>query len=170
MAQTKDYIRLPGIKRKTGAGFAKLYLGKDHLLLVNSEFFSESYRRFYYKDIHSISVYKSASGLITNCFLIGIISLLLCLAGLGYSYWHWEPYLFMAPAIPLALFLIILLVNTAKGPTCKTKIITAAQTEELASLHHWWQTHRVLKKILPKIHEAQGQISPQDFIKHQQTT
>jgi hypothetical protein len=59
------YKRLPG----NGANFLEritLYLATDHLLYVSSTGFSESYRRFYFRDIHAITVRKTAVGAFVN--------------------------------------------------------------------------------------------------------
>ena len=54
------YRKLPG--RAAGFGEAsRLYLSGDHLLLVTATGFSESYRRFYLRDIQSITARRTVA-------------------------------------------------------------------------------------------------------------
>jgi len=89
MARTeKEYRKLPG------RGFRKrsllevsrmlctLWLGKDHLLLVDSlGGYSEDYKRFYYRDIQALIIRKTTGGRTANLVLAGFAALFL-LAGL----------------------------------------------------------------------------------------
>ena len=59
----KEYIRLPGnyFSFKTRA---KLFLGKDHILSLQSTGYTESYKRFYFKDIQAIVAQKTGDGML----------------------------------------------------------------------------------------------------------
>src|SRR5881394_2305292 len=89
--------------RGTGAGafeYATLYAGPDHLLQVTSSGYSETYRRFYFRDIQSIAVCKSGGGKIINGVFSGLALLCVIIGlqakGLGLLGW----------SIPAAVFLL----------------------------------------------------------------
>lgn len=54
-----------------------LWAGPDHLLLVMSTGVSETYRRFYYRDIRYIVAGKTGRGKGINIFLMLLLSLFL---------------------------------------------------------------------------------------------
>ena len=47
------YRRLPG-RGRTPLGSHSLWIGEDHLLLVELRGFTETYRRFYFRDVQAI--------------------------------------------------------------------------------------------------------------------
>src|SRR5438477_3941842 len=54
----KAYRRLPG--REAGLlSYSRLWLGPDHLLLARTTFFSEEYKRFYFRDIQAFVIRKT---------------------------------------------------------------------------------------------------------------
>src|SRR5437660_10422801 len=61
----KLYRRLPG-RGLVAAQRVQLYQGADHLLQVASTGYSESYRRFYFRDIQAITIQKTQLGKILN--------------------------------------------------------------------------------------------------------
>src|SRR5258707_7687972 len=63
--EPNPYRRLPGL----GSGafeHVRLYLAAVHLLLVSSSGFTETYKRFYFSDIQSITLCQTAHGKIWN--------------------------------------------------------------------------------------------------------
>ena len=72
MPVENEYIRLPG-RGSVNEGFftsasgkSRLFLGKDHLLRVNSNGWTENYRRFYFTDIQAVVVSLTNWRLIWN--------------------------------------------------------------------------------------------------------
>jgi hypothetical protein len=147
------YKKLPG----RGSNFIErvsLYLAPDHLLYISSTGFSESYRRFYYRDIHSVSVRKTATGLWFNA-LTGML-LFLCLVGAfsaddaaGWIGW----------GIPAALCITLLLINIFRGPTCICDIHTAVQSRRLYSVNRLRRAARFLAMLRPLLLAAQGEVT-----------
>ncbi len=156
MARQRFYRRLT--RNRSGLGtYSSLWLGPDHLLLVVSTGFSETYQRFYFRDIQSLVVADS-----------GRFMLLLALAGCGlllcgvpaaitlFSGSSAFPWL-LVPTIPT---LIIFLWNLALGRTCKVHIVTGVQTVPLPPLSRFRRTRRVFARIVPLIEAAQASLVP----------
>jgi len=147
------YKKLPG----KGSNFVErvsLYLAPDHLLYLSSTGFSESYRRFYYRDIHAVTVRKTATGPLFNA-LSGTL-LFLCLVGalstggaVGWIGW----------GIPATLCVTLLLINVLRGPTCVCDIHTAVQSRRLYSVNRLRRAGRFLAVLRPLLFAAQGEIA-----------
>jgi hypothetical protein len=146
---TSPYKRLPG----TGGHMmnrASLWETDDHLLLVNGHLVSESYRRFYFRDIQAFTVCETKGGL-WRTLIIGIFAVLLAVPAF---------FLPTAGAVVfggLALvFAVVAGVNALRGPTCLCKIHTAVQMQELPSLNRLRSARQVLNSLAPKILQAQA--------------
>jgi hypothetical protein len=142
----EKYKRLPG-RHWMGLYASSLWLGSDHILAAYGKFFSEEYKRFYFRDIQRITVRRTNSGMIWNGIWGGLafISAQFLWAG-------WLP----IPAIFSGFFLLCLLLNWLHGPNCWCHIQTAVQTEKLPTLHHWRTALRTLNIIRPLIEQVQG--------------
>jgi hypothetical protein len=124
-------------------------MGNDHLLLVESSGFSETYRRFFYRDIQAVVICRTAKGLFTAL----VFGLLAAAFGAGALLAGGDA------AIPLGVFsgafLLIALILLVQGPTCRCTLRTAVQTQELPSLHHLRTARKVLRRIRPLVEAAQ---------------
>jgi hypothetical protein len=143
----------------------QLWLGDDHLLLVEWDGYREYYKRFRYEDIQAIVVNRTAVGKIANAVL-GVIVLIFCSLAVGMGVTSGDPFsagVFLAPA---AIFALILLVNFLQGPTCKCQLRTAVQTEELHSLTRLRNARKVLDRLRPLIAVAQGSLTPEEIESH----
>jgi hypothetical protein len=133
-------------------------MGKDHLLCVDVEGFTESYRRFFFRDLQMITIRTTKRRAVLN----GIFGVLFAL--------------FMAEMVfdgpgPFSvifgfLFGFLLLLNNLLGTTCRVFFQTAVQTEEIPSLSRVPRTQRVLARIRPLIAESQGLLSAEDAAAH----
>ena len=155
-------IKYKRLARGTRRGFAaiwsrgSLWLGPDHLLSVESSGYTETYKRFYFRDIQTIIVRKTSHRAIWNAVfavpLIGCLSgLMICLVPQPENepaIWTWS--------IFSSVLLLFLLVNNILGSACFCDLRTAVQIEPLPGLTRMPKTRRVLKKIRPLIEEAQG--------------
>jgi len=151
------YKKVPG----SGSNFIeriKLYLAPDHLLYVSGAGFSETYRRFYFRDIHAVTVRKSITGALFNALwgtllffsLIGALS-----SGSAEGWVGW--------GIPATLFICLLLVNVLRGPTCVSEIHTAVQTRRLYSVNRLRRAERFLALLRPLLLDAQSPIPPEEL-------
>ena len=164
----KEYTRLPGQgTRFDGVRFVagstkrcRLWLGKDHLLAVERSWFSEDYRRYYFRDIQAIIVRKTAARRNWNLVLgtiAGLFAFFGCLAWYSSADFA-SSVAFWSIAVFFAIFLAA---NTAMGPRCVAHLKTAVQTDPLPSLRHLRNANRVLALLKPRIIKAQGALSPE---------
>lgn len=154
------YRRLPGsgTSRKGGSLLTvtrttcRLWLGDDHLLQVESVGgYSETYRRFYFRDVQTISLHRTSSWYVSNAVL-GLLfgaSLVLTLAFRPNA----GAYVF---GVLAGLFGLVLLANALRGPTCACHLQTAVHREELPSLRRRRNAEKVLAQLLPLLEQAQG--------------
>jgi hypothetical protein len=170
MASTADqsstqeipYRRLPGRGRRTsgcisvGASISTIWLAGDHILVRESVYgMSETYKRFYFRDIQAIIVRR------TQRWLGWIVFWTAC--SLLFFFWYvaagWQSaaWGFFWPGLCFGLAMIQLV----RGPSCVTHLITAVQRELLGSLNTVRKARRVLKVIVPLIEEKQGKFDPQ---------
>lgn len=139
------YRRLPG--RSSGLGYGtSLWEGDDHLLLVKWIAISESYRRFYFRDIQAITICSTRTWIVKGT-LFGVLGLLLALPAVltGSS----------VLGLPAAGSIVASAWSFWRGPTCKTVIQTAIQSEPIRSLHRRNDARKVIARLREKIAAAQ---------------
>ena len=121
------YRRIAGHGTGLGA-HARLYQGPDHVLQVSSTGFSETYKRFYFRDIQAIILENKPWRLWWTCSLGILLLLFLAPASMTTGvvaaiYW-----------VVVASCAVALMINWALGPSCACYIRTAVQTERLRAL------------------------------------
>jgi hypothetical protein len=144
---------------------SSLWLGGDHLLCLDATGYTESYKRFYFRDIQAITL-RQTNRWIIWAVIQGSVAGLFALSALA-SQEVTVRWLF---AIVAALFFLVLAVNLARGPTCVCHLRTAVQTEPLVSLNRVRRARRVLDRLRPLILQAQGPLAPEDIPALLQTT
>lgn len=154
------YAKLPGsgFSRKGSQLLAstrtgvRMWLGDDHLLQVESVGgYSESYKRFYFRDIQAFCLRKTKAWFAANVvlgFLTGIFFL--------WALTVQDSAGVIALGIFTAVFGAFLLLSVVRGPTCTVHLKTAVHYEELASLRRLRNANKVLARIRPLIEAAQG--------------
>ena len=146
-----DYKKLPG-RSMTWSGPCRVWLGPDHVLLVLTRGYVESYRRFFFNDIQAFVVRRTHMGKVWNaiwasiCVFFGAIAASvndlvgsLVLAGI---------------AAPLG---IALLINLLRGPTCAFYIRTAVQTERVPAISHVRAAEKFIARVEPLVRASQGE-------------
>ncbi|MFH1147528.1 MAG: hypothetical protein V1736_07455 [Pseudomonadota bacterium] len=153
----KEYERIPG-KGKKFIGKHTLWMGKDHLLYVEFTGFSETYKRFYFKDIRAIATHDTSRRKTWSIVWgsLTIVALLLSIPAVS-GYWIIPLWIVSWPA-PL-----LLLINWLRGPTCRCVLSTAVTRQELPSLHRLRTARKALNMVIPKIEEAQRDIVAEAF-------
>jgi hypothetical protein len=156
-----QYIRLPG-KKKGFYSKCTLWRGEDHILAVDSNYYSENYKRFYFRDFQALVIRKTNSFAILNvvfAILTGICSLFLMIALARHN-----PGLITFCSIVLPALIAGLAINLAKGPTCTCHLKMPLAVHELPSLCRLRHAHRALAEITPMVEKFQGSL-PLDEIK-----
>ncbi len=159
----KEYIKLTPPRRQ--AGFAvlsvtrsNLWLGKDHLLSVETEGFNERYKRFYFRDIQAFTLRKTNRALILGVVTGGLTALFGGLAFLtGAIEGRW---ILGILAVVCALPFVV---NLIYGPTCCCQLRTAVQIEDVPSISRVRRARKALQRLRPLIAEAQGQIAVEEI-------
>ena len=149
---------------------SSLWLGDDHILFVESSGFTETYKRFYFRDIQAITMRQTAKRGVWNWFLsVGVV---MCLIFCDFkSLFAGDPGVgTMVLLLFAALFGVPLLINSLLGSTCACQLRTAVQTEDLPSLCRVRQTRKLLHKIRPLIAAAQGQLTAEEVSAQMQET
>jgi hypothetical protein len=150
----KIYRRLPG-RGTNFYQYFRLYQGQDHLLLVISSGYYENYKRFFYRDIQSITLEKTGVRDLWTAvwaFLFFVFA--------TFTVFNSGPEAVVL-GVMAAVFMGLLLGNLALGPTCKCHIKTAVQTEHLPNFRRLRPTRKVLARIEALIQSAQGDLSPE---------
>jgi hypothetical protein len=180
MAQ-KKYQRLTRLRARSQFAVvyrtrSALWLGDDHLLLLETSGFTENYKRFYFRDIQTITVQETGRGRVWNIILGSILLLstfVMFLTWPSGAPARWNGGAFAGEiALATVMFIsgVFLLVGLVAGPTCKTYLRTAVQTEELAALCRVRQTRKIMDKIRQLMVAAQGQITGEEVSVRMQET
>src|SRR5262245_25425018 len=144
-----------------------LWLGRDHLLSINSYRYTEQYKRFYFRDIQAITIRTTKRRRTWN-LVLGL--LLLLWSGIITSVFSTlDTVNIVLIASVYAIFGVPLLVNNLLGPTCTAYIQTAVQLEELPSIDRTHRAQKVLNLIRPLIAAIQGEASQEELVSRIQT-
>ena len=104
---------------------SSLWLGDDHLLFLECTGYSETYKRFFFRDIQAFTIRKTKTRAVWN-WVWGIF---LVLSGLiiwaASSDWQ-SVGTIVAASIVLVVFGLPLLLNNVFGPTCACEIRTTS--------------------------------------------
>ncbi len=136
-----------------------LWRAPDHLLTVRCVMGQESYKRFDYRDIQGILVRRTGTHHIWTA-LAGIAVLASAAVALVVdrgSAFLWG----LAAVCALALS-----VHLWKGPSCRSHLQTAVQTERLGAIRRVKQAERLLALLVPKIEAVQGRLSIESLAAH----
>lgn len=152
------YRRLPG-KRRTLAEVATLYLGPDHILMVRSTRINEDYQRFYFQDVQSILVRKTA---MFHFVWAAILVVLAMLAASVTRDIRW----------PLGILASGGVFLWVRGPSCEVRLHTGVTAERLRSLHRLKTAERVIPILREQIESVQGRLvsAPEDYAAHMAST
>lgn len=147
-----SYRRLPGRARLV-FGLSTLWYASDHLLLVKRQGFGESYQRYYFRDIQSITSHRTDRdtllwGIHIVVALLLAVPTALALIGGKPERWWWS--------IAAAIVLYSLVVHWWRGSTCSCRMRTILQEVELTPLRRERWLRRTFAIIDPLIRLSQG--------------
>ncbi len=147
-----DYHKLPGDFR----GFLRrntLWLGPDHLLMVDSTRFSETYKRFYLPDIQTIVIRKTPRLVLPYYWIvIAVASLIFALVARPA-----RPVLFW-PAVAVLAAIVVYLYVASMFQSCTCHLITRVSKVELNSLFRLRSARQFVDQVTPRIIAAQGSL------------
>jgi archaellum biogenesis protein FlaJ (TadC family) len=126
-----------------------LWLGKDHLLYISAGIFVEDYKRFYFRDIQSLIIYKTNYWKVWNIVLACLGAMFLIMA---IFFADTEA---MIAGIMASLLSSILAFNLIKGPTCAAHIQTAVQKEKLHCMVRIKKAQKIMDSVKPLILSVQ---------------
>lgn len=138
---------IPGLR-------TKLYLGTDHLLLIEQLILVERYRRFYFRDIQVITATQSSRWLVFGA-MWGLLALLAALSFLVHN-----PIGVAVGTFFTALFGFAFVHNLIRGPTCIVRFRTAVQNHRIAPLERIRDLRKGMETIEPLIRNAQHAGTP----------
>ncbi len=133
---------LPGLR-------TKLYLGTDHLLLIEQFILVERYKRFYFRDIQAITRANSARWVVFSA-IWGVCALVSALILLFH-----HPVALAIGSIFALLFGFAFVQTVVQGPTCVVRLQTAAQSYRIAPLERLRIFRKGMEAIEPLIRNAQ---------------
>jgi hypothetical protein len=151
-----QYHRLTRAKNRSFFGVvstsrSSLWLGPDHLLQIDTNGYTESYKRFYFRDIQALVLCRTD----TWGYWAVLFAALASFFGLLM--------IFQREAIALgvfgglaSLFVLCLVFDLAAGPTCKAYLRTAVQTEPLVPLNRLRRAQEAFGRLRPLIASAQA--------------
>jgi hypothetical protein len=144
----RRYRRLPG-RPFSVFSRASLWLGEDHLLSVQSNRFSEDYRRYYLRDIQAFIVQRTGP-LSLWAYSMGAVAAALLAPGLFFNFQ--KTFLWISGGLFVAITVYVI----ALGPTCSCSIQTAVSREQLRSLRWARTAEKTLRIVQPRIEQTQG--------------
>jgi hypothetical protein len=132
-------------------------MGDDHILAVDSNGFSEDYKRFYFSDIQTIITRKTRRGATWSI----VLALILACSLMGALFLEKEPARIFFWVFS-GTFLVLLFINILRGPTCICHIMTAVQEDQLPSLNRLRVARKVIGKLRVAIETVQGTLRPEE--------
>jgi hypothetical protein len=159
----REYTKLTPPRRTATFGVvsvtrSNLWLGKDHLLCVETEGFTEKYRRFYFRDIQAITLTRTKRALVLG-IVTGAFTTLFALSAIVVNDIAGKVILGILGGVCAIPFVL----NFIYGPTCKCELRTAVQTENVPSMSRVRRARKVLNRLRPLITEAQGQLTAEEI-------
>lgn len=151
-----DYRKLPGDFR----GFFHrntLWLGPDHLLLIDSTRFSETYKRFYLPDIQTIIIRKTPRFVLPYYWVLAAVVAPIAFLALGGSFRQdrfWPSVAALSSAVGIAVYLYI----ASMFQSCTCHLITRVTNVELTSLFRLRAAQKFVDILAPRISGVQGQL------------
>lgn len=136
----------------------RLWLGADHLLVVESDGYREFYRRFRYEDIQALTVRKTVEGKTVSAVAGGLAAVFIAM---GLAVWNPGGTIFLL--IIGGMFGAIAAINFFRGPTCECRLRTAVQSENLVSLGRLRHARKALELLRPRIVAAQGELTVEEL-------
>jgi len=159
----KEYERLTRARPRAkfaviSSGNSSLWLGKDHLLCIDTNGYTESYKRFYFRDIQALIIRKTGRQLWS-----GLVFAVLAAAFFIPAAVSAEVVLKSVLGVLGGIFALAFLINLALGPSSACQLRTAVQVEDLPSMNRLRRARAVLDRVRPLVVAAQGALAPEEI-------
>ena len=143
-------------------GTQTLWMGPDHLLVVTDRGYSEEYKRFYFKDIQALMIWRTLTSTVSRAVFgfLAVAGLALTAACLWRG-WHGAWVLCWAGIS--GFFLLCLLADWARSPTCGCALQTAVQTERLYAVHRLRQATRFWARFSDAVETVQDALDEEQL-------
>jgi hypothetical protein len=163
MADDPKYKRLTRARPRArvaiiSTGNSSLWLGPDHLLCIDSNGYTENYKRFYFRDIQAFIV-RRTDGYKYASLVLGLIGLVLGIIGAVTSDSVGRAILFYIAGF----FWFCMFLNLLFGPTTVCCLQTAVQIEFLPSIRRLRKARKIIDLLRPLIAMAQGELAPEEI-------
>ncbi|WCJ60848.1 hypothetical protein NXS98_06885 [Fontisphaera persica] len=133
----------------------RLYLGPDHLLLVEKSLMRENYRRLYFRDVQALW-WAGTRTWLWHTLLLALPLLFLTVITL--IAWGSGAEVFLG--VLTGLLFLWILENLRRGPSCRVFLQTPAQCLELSPINRVREARRFLEQLRPLIHQHQTPSAP----------
>lgn len=128
-------------------------MAQDHLLLVSRYRFSETYKRFYFRDIQAVVIARTDRW---KAWFIAFAITGSMMSAFGAWSAGWDRIFW---GVLAAFSLLMLIVNLVLGPSCSVFLRTAVQTVELLPLRRLKPARKTADLLRSAIEGAQGRLS-----------
>ncbi len=155
MTPPADYRKVSR-KRRGPGGSSQLWLAADHLLLVETTWYVQNYRRFRLSEIQAILVTRRPSRIVLQTVLLTLTILLLAWCFRPSAGWFGR----IAGGLVFGGSLLAQLAALARGPSCRVTLRTAVSTAPLPPLSRMRYAERFLAEVGPAVDAAQAGIEP----------
>lgn len=143
-------------------GPARWYLEQDHLLLADQHWWTVDYRRFYYSDIQSVTVWPrprpiwrfAGAPALAALFTWPAAVLFLLVARHGFRAWPHVGWVAAGEAGLVAA--AVGLLEALAGPFVHTRIVTRYSRFETPLVHRWRRAERALRVLAPLLAATQS--------------
>jgi hypothetical protein len=143
-------------KRRTPGGSSQLWLAGDHILLVNSSWWVQNYRRFRLSEIQALVAVERPSWRPVQAVVLVITLLLLALSLWGAVSITGKIF----GAIVFGSTLAAEIADLARGPYCRLTLHTAVSDIRIPAITRMRAAERFLAAIVPSIESSQAALAP----------
>jgi hypothetical protein len=133
--------------------YSSLWIAADHLMLVRSTGFSERYQRFSFADVKAVVVEHSDRRMVWSFAWGGLAAIPLFIAVVALSRSETP----IVSGLFLTVFLSLLAVNFALGPTCNVFLMTQLQSVQLP-IRRRRKAEKFVAEMHPVITAAQADL------------
>lgn len=152
---TADKVYRPLARSAIGiASFGSLWLAADHLVIVRSTGYTESYARLLLREVQGFFVVKTDRRMWWSLWWGAVALVSGIVAGVTYNNDDTP----VASVIIFSLGLVMLIWNEVLGSSVRVLVVTGVQTVPLPSLVRRKKARRVLSRLQPLIEAAQADL------------